>query len=341
MAPTLTQVAKQAGVSLSTASRAFSDPDRLGPATLRKILAAARELGYQAPAARLVEAPERESTTVGVVVPDVANPVFGAFVKAAQGEGWHYRQTVLLVDTDFSAEREREAIAHLRERVDGLVVCSPRLDAEDVLNLSGRVPTVLVNREATGADCIVADASDGLRQAVDYLAALGHRRVAYVQGSARSWSNTHRVALARDLTAQAGVDLQVLGSQAETVEGGTAAAASVVATGASAVIAHNDLVALGVVAGARALGVQVPADLSVIGIDDIPLATVSEPALTTIAVPMAQAGSLALATLRRGVAGERPTPRTVRLPTQLVVRASTGPAATRPARPASLTEELA
>jgi LacI family transcriptional regulator len=341
MAPTLTQVAKHAGVSLSTASRAFSDPDRLGPETLRKILVAAQELGYQPPGARLADAPERDSTTVGVVVPDVANPVFGAFVKAAQGEGWHYRQTVLLVDTDFNADREREAIAHLRERVDGLVVCSPRLGAEDVLELCGRVPTVLVNREASGADCIVADASDGLRQAVDYLAALGHRRLAYVQGSARSWSNTHRVALARDLSAQAGVELQVLGSQAETVAGGTAAAASVVASGASAVIAHNDLVALGVVAGARALRVRTPEDLSVIGIDDTPLAAVSDPALTTIAVPMARAGSLALATLRRGVAGDRPTPRTVRLPTQLVVRASTGPAATRSARPASLTEELA
>jgi len=335
MPSTLTQVAQRAGVALSTASRAFSEPDRLGPETLRKILAAAQELGYESPAARLVDTPERDSTTIGVIVPDVANPVFGAFVKAAQGEGWHYRQTVLLVDTDFSADREREAITHLRERVDGLVVCSPRLDAEDVLDLCGRVPVVLVNREAAGADSIVADATDGLRQAVDYLAALGHRRIAYVQGSARSWSNAQRVAIVRDLTAQAGVELQVLGSQAETVEGGTAAAASVVACGASAVIAHNDLVALGVVAGARALDVRVPDDLSVVGIDDIPLATVSAPALTTIAVPLAQAGSLALATLRR--AGERTTPRAVRLPTQLVVRASTGPAA----RPAAVTGELA
>jgi LacI family transcriptional regulator len=341
VAPTLTQVAKRAGVSLSTASRAYSDPDRLGPETLRKILAAAQDLGYEAPAARLVEAPAQEARTVGVVVPDVANPVFGAFVKAAQGEGWHYQQTVVLVDTDFSAEREREAILHLRDRVDGLVVCSPRLDADTVLELSGRVPTVLVNREAAGADCIVADASDGLRQAVDYLTALGHRRVAYVQGSAQSWSNAQRVALVEELTGHAGLDLQVLGSQAETVEGGTAAAASVIACGASAVITHNDLVALGVVAGARTLGVRVPDDLSVIGIDDIPLATVSAPALTTISVPMARAGSLALATLRRATAGERPTPRTVRLTTQLVVRASTGPATDRSARPAFIAQELA
>ena len=337
MASTLTQVAKLAGVSLSTASRAYSDPARLGPETLRKILVAAQELGYEAPAARLVDSPAQESRTIGVVVPDVANPVFGAFVKAAQGEGWHYGQTVVLVDTDFSADREREAIVHLRSRVDGLVICSPRLDADTVLELCGRVPAVLVNREAAGADCIVADASDGLRQAVDYLDALGHRRLAYVQGSARSWSNGQRVARVEELTGKAGIDLQVLGSQAETVEGGIAAAASVIACGASAVIAHNDLVALGVVSGARTLGVRVPDDLSVIGIDDIPLATASAPALTTISVPMAKAGSLALAALRRSTGGERPTPRTVRLPTQLVVRASTGPAA----RSVAHAEELA
>jgi len=308
---------------------------------LRKILAAAQELGYEAPAARLVEPPAHESRMVGVVVPDVANPVFGAFVKAAQGEGWHYGQTVVLVDTDFSAEREREAILRLRDRVDGLVVCSPRLDADTVLELCGRVPSVLVNREATGADCIVADASDGLRQAVDYLGALGHRRIAYVQGSARSWSNAQRVALVEELAGKAGIGVQVLGSQDETVEGGTAAAASVIACGASAVIAHNDLVALGVVAGARALGVQVPHDLSVIGIDNIPLATASAPPLTTISVPMARAGALALATLRRAAGQERATPRTVRLSTQLVVRASTGPAADRSARTASIAQELA
>src|SRR3954451_17905870 len=159
MAPTLTQVAKRAGVSLSTASRAFGAPDRLRPGTLRKILAAAQELGYQAPAARLVEPLERDSTTVGVVVPDIANAVFGAFGKAAQGEGWHYRQTVLLVDTDFSADREREAIAFLRDRVDGLVDPSPRLEPDEVLAQCGRVPAVLLNREAAGADCIVADAA--------------------------------------------------------------------------------------------------------------------------------------------------------------------------------------
>ena len=329
MGPTLTDVAKRADVALSTASRAFSDPGRLGPDTLRKVRSVAQELGYS-PAPRVVEPVSEFAATIAVVVPDIANPAFSAFVKAAQGQGRRGRHTVVLADTDFNPDREREAIEHLRGRVDGVVVCSSRLDAEEILALCGRTPVVLVNREAAGADCIVADASEGLRQTVDYLTALGHRRVAYVQGSAHSWSNGHRVQLVRALAEEYDLELEMLGWQTETVAGGSAAAARVVASGASAVIAHNDLVALGVIAGARALGVRVPDDLSVVGADDIPFATVAEPSLTSISVPLARAGELSLELLTRAVAGDQQTPRTLRLPTHLIVRSSTGPAAARP-----------
>ncbi|MEV8539601.1 LacI family DNA-binding transcriptional regulator [Streptomyces sp. NPDC051572] len=330
MAPTLTDVAKRANVALSTASRAFSDPQRLGPETLRKVLEVAQELGYEPPPPRPAEGQAAlDTATVAVVVPDIANPVFGAFVKAAQTEGWHRRQTIVLADTDFDTDREREAIAHLRDRTAGLVVCSPRLDSEDVLALCGDTPVVVVNRETTTADCVLADATDGLRQTIEYLAALGHRHLAYVQGSQHSWSNSHRVDLARSLAQQADIELEVLGWQSETVAGGTAAAAGVIASGASAVIAHNDLVALGVIAGARQLGVRVPDDLSVVGIDDMPLAASAYPSLSTIAVPMGRAGALSIELLTQSITGERQTPRTLRLPTQLVVRGSTGPVAAR------------
>jgi LacI family transcriptional regulator len=328
MAPTLTDVAKGANVALSTASRAFSNPDRLGPQTLRKILTVAQELGYEPPVARATEASTGgETATVAVVVPDIANPVFGAFVKAAQDEGWRRRQTVVLADTDLNPDREREVIAHMKGQADGLIVCSPRLDADEVLALCGRTPVVLVNRETAGAaGCVIADAAHGLRQAAEYLAALGHRRIAYVQGMQRSWSNSHRVALIRTESERAGLELELLGWQAETVAGGKAAAASVMASGASAVIAHNDLMALGVISGARALGLSVPDRLSVIGVDDIPFADVAQPSLTSIAVPMARAGALSHEMLGQILGGERQTPRTLRLPTQLIVRGSTGPA---------------
>ncbi|MDX3227874.1 LacI family DNA-binding transcriptional regulator [Streptomyces sp. ME19-01-6] len=332
MAPTLTDVAKRANVALSTASRAFSAPNRLGPQTLRKVLTVAQELGYESPVARTAEPiTDAGTATVAVVVPDIANPVFGAFVKAAQGEGWRRGQTVVLADTDFDPDHEREVLTHLREQADGLIVCSPRLDADEVLDICGRTPAVLVNRETAGTDCVLADAAEGMRQAVEYLAALGHRRIAYVQGMQRSWSNAQRVKLIRAEAGRAGLALTLQGWQSETVAGGTAAAAGVLASGASAVIAHNDLVALGVISGARALGVSVPEDLSVIGVDDIPFAEVSQPSLTSISVPMVRAGALGLELLGKVIGGERQTPRTLRLPTQLIVRGSTGAARVRPA----------
>src|ERR1044072_8980431 len=206
MAPTLTDVAKSANVALSTASRAFSNPDRLGPQTLRKILTVAQELGYEPPVARATESSTGGQTaTAARGGPHIANPVCGSFVKAAQGEGWRRRQTVVLADTDLDPGREREVIAHLKGQADGLIVCSPRLDADEVLDLCGRTPVVLVNRETAGADCVIADAAHGLRQAVEYLSALGHRRIAYVPGMQRSWYNSHRGALIRARAARAGV----------------------------------------------------------------------------------------------------------------------------------------
>ncbi|TDD87885.1 LacI family transcriptional regulator [Saccharopolyspora karakumensis] len=328
MAPTLTDVAKRADVALSTASRAFSDPQRLGPDTLRKVLDAAQELGYQT--AKPAEA-QVAGSTVAMVVPDIANPVYGTLVKAAQGEGRRRRHTLVLHDTDRDPEREREAIAHLRSQVSAIVLCSSRLPADELVELCGSTPSVLINQEHDAVDCVLADAGDGLRQAVDYLAALGHERIAFVSGSTHSWSSPRRVRLVEALAAEAGISLHVLDWHAETVAAGTAVAASVLATGASAVITHNDLVAFGVIKGARALGVQVPEGLSVIGIDDVALTEVSRPSLTSISIPWSKAGSLSMELLGPILGGHRPPPRKHLLPSHLVVRDSTAPAARRPA----------
>ncbi|EKX62827.1 LacI family transcriptional regulator [Streptomyces ipomoeae] len=338
MAPTLTDVAKQANVALSTASRAFSEPERLGTETLRKVREAAEQLGYEPSPRPVVWRPEQDATTatasVAVVVPDIADPVYGIFVKAAQAQGRHRRQTIVLADTDHDPDHERQAITRLGAGSAGIVVCAPRLDAEEVVDLCGDTPVVLVDRETTAADCVLTDAADGLRQTAEYLAALGHTHLAYVPGAQHSWAGGHRLDLARTHAEQADLVLEVLGRQSETVAGGTAAAAGVIASGASAVIAHNDSIALGIIAGARRLGFRVPDDLGVVGIGDTPLAEIADPSLTSIAVPMDRAGSLSLELLAQSAAGERRKPRTLRLPTQLVVRGSTGPVAGRAGRAA-------
>src|SRR5919204_3850167 len=117
MAATLGAVAKRAGVSVSTASRAFNEPGRLSPATVERVVTAARDLGYQPNQAARTLATGRTGS-IGLVVPDVANPVFAAFVKAAQAQGWQQRQAVLLADTDESVEFERRIVERLSHQVD-------------------------------------------------------------------------------------------------------------------------------------------------------------------------------------------------------------------------------
>ncbi|KZF10728.1 LacI family transcriptional regulator [Rhodococcus sp. EPR-157] len=324
MAPTLTQVAEKAGVSLSTASRAFSAPDRIGADTLARIIAAADEIGYSAASGRTSDV-RRAASTVAVVVPDIGHTVFASFVKSAQAQGWHRRQTVVLTDTDGSADREREVIGELQSRVDALVVCAPRLPAEDIVQLAGDTPLVLVNRLSDQCDCVVADSEDGIRQAVDYLVALGHSHIAYVQGSPLSWSNSRRVEAIQKFGAARDIEIEILGWQQETLAGGHAAAASVIATGASAVMTHNDPMAIGVMNGVRSMGFSVPDDLSVIGIDDSPLAELAHPALTSINVPMGRAGLVSSDLVFQRATEPDSEPRVVHLPTQLVVRASSGP----------------
>ncbi len=164
MAANLTEVARHAGVSIATASRAFGEPDRLAPATLERVRVAAAELGYAAPQAPM------GTRTIAVVVPDAANPVYATLLKAIQGQAWHGRHRIVLYDADEDLRRERESI-ELAMKADGLVLCSPRLPEEEVLSLIGETPHVVINRLIPGASCVIMDADRGPSQAVEHLAA--------------------------------------------------------------------------------------------------------------------------------------------------------------------------
>lgn len=321
MRPTLTEVAGLAGVSVSTASRAFSDPDRLNAETLARIRDAAERLSYHGKGRRPAE-PTVEPATIGLIVPDIINPIFAEFVRAAQSHGWYRQQTVLLADTDSNPDREREIVAAIRHRVDGLVMVSPRQSAEELSELFGASPLVLVNRESDACHTVLIDTEAGLRQAVGYLALVGHHRFAYVQGPELSWSNRRRVVMATELAQEFGLELEVLAWQPENLAGGEAAAASVAASGATAVLVHNDPMAIGVMRGLRTLGLSVPGDVSVVGVDNTMLTELTSPTLSSIDVPMARAGVLAMDLLFDPGTDDL---RHEVLPTQFVIRESTAP----------------
>lgn len=319
MTATLTDVATRAGVSLATASRAFKDPSRLASETRQRVMTAATELGYGAPV-------HNGSRTFGLVVPDTSNAVFAALIKSIQNQAWHGRHRMVLADTDEDTGREQEILERMSREVDGFVLCSPRLSPSLIREAAGSLPHVVINGEAENATRILMDADEGLRQAIEHLHALGHRKVVYVPGPALSWANRRRSDLVARLCAESDVELLTVGNQAATVLGGLAAAASVVSSGATAVVAYNDLVALGVQSGARALGRHCPEDISVIGIDDLDVAAAAEPGLTSVRVDIERSGSLGLERLLEQIAGKPHANEEVHLKSQLVVRRSTSTA---------------
>ncbi|MEB3372423.1 LacI family DNA-binding transcriptional regulator [Saccharopolyspora mangrovi] len=317
MPATLTDVAARAEVSLATASRAFNDPDRLAPATRQRVLAAAAELGYETPMGPATR-------TIGVVVPDMANAVFASLLRSIHDQAWHGRHQLMVTNTNEDPSREREALDRLAGSTNGIILCSPRSPVDQLDTFATRTPMVVVNGMIEKAPCVLIGANDGIRQAVEHLRALGHQHLAYVPGPASSWADRNRQDALSERCAAEGLQLTVVGNQAASVSGGLAAAASVVASGATAVVAYNDLVALGVRAGAQSLGRLCPQHLSVIGIDDLDVSAVSDPALTSVHVGIAEGGTLAVDLLLEQIDGSARHDDAVHMGSQLIVRGSTG-----------------
>ncbi|WEG08797.1 LacI family DNA-binding transcriptional regulator [Microbacterium horticulturae] len=317
MSATLTEVARRAGVSVATASRAFGEPGRLAAGTLERVLHAANEVGYQA------TQPPTATRTIGIVIPDVANPVYATLLKSIHAQAWHGRHRTVLYDTDEDPHREREQIQRASE-LDGMLLCSPRLPDDEVRLLVGDTASIGVNRDVPGLPCVVMDTDRGPRQAVEYLAALGHEHLAYAAGPEGSWADIRRSATVETACAQFGMRLTRLSHQAASIQGGRAASATAVASGATAVVAYNDLVALGLEAGMAEMGRACPDDVSIVGIDDIEMSSAVNPGLTTVRMPIERCGSLAVDLLLQALSGAEP-PTVTTLDSQLIVRGSTAP----------------
>ncbi|WP_214403209.1 LacI family DNA-binding transcriptional regulator [Pseudonocardia lacus] len=336
MAVTIKDVAAAAGVSQSTVSRALSMPELVSPVTRARVQAAARRLGYEPNRAARGLITGR-TANLGLVVPDLANPLFAAVVKGVQAAARAADYSVFIADTDEDASAEPGLLRALAKQVDGIVLCSPRSPDAELTEAGTDTPVVLMNRQVAGYPAVTVDNADGMRQAVEHLAALGHRRVCYVAGPRSSWSNGQREQGLRATAEAVGVDLVHLGHFPPRFDGGVAAADLALASGASAVVAYNDIVALGLLSRLGARGVAVPDRISVLGCDDIPMSAMTHPALTTVAVPQHEAGRAAVAMLLALLSDAGPTAPQRELATQLVVRATTGVAPD----PAALTDRRA
>lgn len=338
MPATIRDVARLAGVSPSTVSRALSMPGVVNPATRARVQAAADQLGYQPNKAARGLITGRTGN-IGLVVPDLANPFFPSVVKGVQARARMHDVAVFLADTDEDVAAEVGLVHALSKQVDGLILCSPRADDAELAEVAAETNVVLVNRLVEGVPAVTFDNEGGMRQAIAHLVALGHRKIAWVGGPRTSWSSAHRAIGLYAAAHDNGVKLVEVGHFAPTYEGGMAAADQAVATGATAVVAYNDLVAIGLLARLHARGISVPDDVSVVGIDDIAMSRMSRPALTTVRLPKQKAGEIAVELLLGMI--DDPDPDTIigtrgTLHGELMVRDSTGLAADRtsdPARP--------
>ncbi len=267
------------------------------------------------------------SDAIGVLVPDITNPYFGAIVRAIQGEARRDGLAVLIADTGAEATEERLALSTLSRQVDGLVAVTPITDLG-----AATVPVVQVNRSSRGIVGVVVDQAAIARAALDHLFDLGHSHVAVVRGPSAYWSASRRDRAVERMAVEIGPSgrrIELLGPAAATFEGGRSAFGEVARSGASAVVAFNDLQATGLLVAAQEAGRSVPESLSVVGSDDVALATMTSPPLTSVAAPLGQLGVVARRRLGDLLAGN-PGPLLTTLAPQLVARAtSAAPPTTR------------
>jgi DNA-binding LacI/PurR family transcriptional regulator len=328
-AATLHDVAREAGVAVSTVSRALTRPERVNATTREHVQDVARRLGYRPN--RIARAlPSGRTLMLAVLVADITNPHHFGLIRGAEARARAGGRTLVLGDTRGDAALEAEHLDRLGSVVDGVVLASSRLPDADLVDLAERRPVVLHNREVPGLPSVSVDFDDGAAQTVAHLAAFGHRELVYLGGPRDAWSEERRWTALVAHAAAAGVGVRRLGPFPPTVEGGPAAADAGLGSGATALIAFNDLMAIGVLRRLAERGVAVPGAVSVTGFDDVFGADFCHPPLTTVTAPTEEAGpALVDVLLGEDGNGQATEPRRIVLPVRLNVRESTGPAVTR------------
>lgn len=341
----LADVAREAKVHPGTASRALS-PDQRGhvsPTTVARVMRAAEALGY-VPNAQARALRTSRSHLVGIVVPDITNPLFPPIVRGAEhvltGAGY----TVILTDTDNDRERERRQVDSLLGRgVDGFVIAAALWDDPLLTDLAeAEVPVVLTNRTSAGGrwPYVAGDDQAGVRLSVQHLVKLGHRCIAHLAGPQNVSTGRERAQAFRSAAREFGLspsDARVVACHSYSEAAGRGAMEKALASRGrpfTAVVAGNDLIALGALDALAATGLDCPRDISIVGFNDMPFVGRLRPGLTTVRLPLQRMGSLAAEMLIELLDSESkhgaPT-RTI-LGVDLVVRGSTAEASQRRTR---------
>ncbi len=334
----IADIARVAGVSHTTVSRALRGSPLISEGTRGRIERLAREMGYT-PNAIAQSLQTRQTSTIGLVVTSIADPFFGDVVKGVEEVAREGGFSVLLSASHNDPDQEVGIIETFhRRRVDGILVASSRVTNYGERLDHIRVPTVLINSQAESQAKLLhwvnVDDRQGAQLAVEHLLKLGHRSIGYLGVSTRPRSNQQRLLGYQSALGAVHVpccDEWVViapgdeASQEEDVAAGQTSLPRLLDAGVTAIFCYNDMIAIGVLIACRERGIAVPQELSVIGFDDIKMASYVTPPLTTIHQPMLQLGRLAtqvMLDLLNNLPG-----RDYMLPPTLMLRASTAPLA--------------
>ena len=331
--PTIYDVARLAGVSTATVSRALNGTGQIAPATSAAIDAAVLQLGYQ-PNTVARSLVTKSTQTIALLLPDIANPFYAALVSGIQERALAAGSTMLLCTTEGDPAREEQYLSLLRaKQVDGVLVDGLVLPPERIADFVREgLPIVCLDRDidSTSVPLVQVDNRLGARLATEHLLSLGHRRIAHVSGAPGLRISDERIGGYSDALAAAAVEhrrtLVAVGSFTE--EGGYEATRALLAVSKlTAVFAANDLSALGVMHAIAESGRRIPDDVSVVGFDDLRLAGHTTPPLTTIHQPAFEIAQRATQLLLDLAAGREVPQRLHLLEPELVVRGSTAPPA--------------
>ena len=328
---TIADVAKAAEVSMMTVSRAVNGREGINDETRKRILRIATEMGYR-PSQIARGLVTHQTATLGLVMPDVANPFFAQIARGAEEAAYQHGYNLFLINTAEDREREKRALDSLIEKeIDGAVLCSPRLSQEEMLEYLRLLPAVvLVNREITlkteSITSLNVDDCRGAEMAVEYLVSKGKKKIAYIAGPESSVSSQRRLAGYRS-----GLEAHLLHFDedciercAPTTQGGEEAANRLFARcpNVDAVLCFNDLVAVGVMRACKQNCLHMPDEVAVIGADDIPLAALTSPGLTTLHVDLTAIGEQAMLALLHLIDGSSDSGEKIVIQPELVVRQS-------------------
>lgn len=315
-------VAQAAGVSPSTVSCAFARPDRVSAATTKRIFRVADELGYHS---EMVEpVPLRGlKHAIAVIVPDVADQFFSELIHSVQRVCSPREVTVILAESRDSAALERQTFDFMAPQVDGVILASSRMPNAMIRKCAQTRPVVVTNHAVRGVSSVVVDIDRGVNQLAEHMVQQGFHQVTYIDGPAASWTVGAQWNAFEQACVRHGVSVRRLWPGVASFEGGAACAQCYIENPTGAIVAYNDVMALGFIAAMRRAGYECPRDFCIAGFGNNLLSQISQPSLTSVHLSVGLVGSKAAEIVLARIHHETVADSSMLVPSKLIVREST------------------